>query len=171
VGIKEFAHPAVSTFSAVSAVGPTFFLATAMFTFVVQISSLIAEKELKLRQVLIDLPQSEVKNRINIAVPLQNCSIFHFWFLSSQAMNMMGLYDSAYWLSWLAWEGFLTLLSSLFLVLFGMMFQFDFFLHNSFAVVFFVFFLFQLNMVRVFPASRVGHCFTLCLFMVILVLN
>jgi hypothetical protein len=150
-------------------IGPTFFLAIAMFTFVVQISSLIAEKELKLRQVLIDLPQSEVKNRINIAVPLQNCSIFHFWFLSSQ--NMMGLYDSAYWLSWLTWEGFLTLFSSLFLVLFGMMFQFDFFLHNSFAVVFFVFFLFQLNMVRVFPARRIGHCLTLCLFVVILVLN
>ena len=81
---------------------------------------------------------------------------------------MMGLYDSAYWLSWLTWEGFLTLLSSLFLVLFGMMFQFDIFLHNSFAVVFLVFFLFQLNMVRVFPASRIGHCITLCLFMVIL---
>lgn len=84
---------------------------------------------------------------------------------------MMGLYDSAYWLSWLTWEGFLTLLSSLFLVLFGMMFQFDFFLHNSFAVVLLVFFLFQLNMVRVFSASCIGHCFTLCLFVVILVLN
>lgn len=113
VGFKEFAHPAVETFSAVAAVGPTFFLATAMFAFVFQISSLITEKELKLRQ----------------------------------AMNMMGLYDSAYWLSWLTWEGFLTLLSSLFLVLFGMMFQFDFFLHNSFAVVLLVFFLFQLNMI------------------------
>ncbi|XP_062168317.1 ABC transporter A family member 2-like isoform X2 [Alnus glutinosa] len=113
VGFKEFAHPAAETFSALGTIGPTFFLAIAMFTFVVQISSLIAEKELKLRQ----------------------------------AMNMMGLYDSAYWLSWLTWEGFLTLFSSLFLVLVGMMFQFDFFLHNSFAVVFFVFFLFQLNMI------------------------
>ncbi|KAL9667406.1 hypothetical protein QQ045_001763 [Rhodiola kirilowii] len=64
-----------------------------------------------------------------------------------QAMTMMGLYDSAYWVPWLTWEGIVTLLSSLFTVLFGMMFQFDFFLNNSFAVVFLVFFLFQLNMI------------------------
>jgi hypothetical protein len=170
VGFKEFAHPAVQTFSAVAVAGPTFFLAAVMFSFVIQISSLITERELKLRQVLTFL-QSKVKNRIDIAVPSQNCSIFHFWFLSPQAMNMMGLYDSAYWLSWLTWEGFLMLLSSLFLVLFGMMFQFDFFLNNSFAVVYLVFFLFQLNMVRVFPRSHIGHCFSLCLFVMILVLN
>ncbi|XP_050255430.1 ABC transporter A family member 2-like [Quercus robur] len=113
VGFKEFAHPAIDSFSAVGSVGPAFFLATAMFSFVFQISSLITEKELKLRQ----------------------------------AMSMMGLYDTAYWLSWLTWEGTLTLLSSLFIVLFGMMFQFDFFLHNSFLVVYLVFFLFQLNMI------------------------
>ncbi|PIN20633.1 Lipid exporter ABCA1 [Handroanthus impetiginosus] len=63
-----------------------------------------------------------------------------------QAMTMMGLYDTAYWLSWFTWEGMMTLLSSLLTVLFGMMFQFDFFLHNSFAAVFLLFFLFQLNM-------------------------
>lgn len=63
---------------------------------------------------------------------------------------MMGLYDTAYWLSWLSWEGIITLLSSLFTVLFGMMFQFDFFLNNSFEVVFLLFFLFQLNMVTYF---------------------
>ncbi|KAF8390226.1 hypothetical protein HHK36_024751 [Tetracentron sinense] len=113
VGLKEYPHPAVQIFSAVGTVGPTFFLAIAMFGFVFQISSLITEKELKLRQ----------------------------------AMSMMGLYESAYWLSWLTWEGIITLLSSLFLVLFGMMFQFDFFLNNSFAVVFLLFFLFQFNMV------------------------
>ncbi|KAL8225641.1 hypothetical protein R6Q57_018198 [Mikania cordata] len=113
VNLKEFAHPVVETFSSVGTVGPSFFLAIAMFGFVLQISSLIVEKELKLRQ----------------------------------AMSMMGLYDTAYWLSWLTWEGIITLISSLFTVLFGMMFQFDFFLHNSFSVVFFVFFLFQLNMV------------------------
>ncbi|XP_040989213.1 ABC transporter A family member 2-like isoform X2 [Juglans microcarpa x Juglans regia] len=113
VGFKEFAHPAVEIFSAVATVGPTFFLAAAMFAFVFNISSLITEKELKLRQ----------------------------------AMSMMGLYDSAYWLSWLTWEGILTLLSSVFLVLFGMLFQFDFFLNNSFEVVLLVFFLFQLNMI------------------------
>ncbi|XP_077245815.1 ABC transporter A family member 2-like [Tasmannia lanceolata] len=113
VGFKEFAHPAVETFSAVGTAGPTFFLAIAMFGFVFQVSSLITEKELKLRQ----------------------------------AMTIMGLYESAYWLSWLTWEAFLTLFSSLFSVLFGMMFQFDFFRHNSFAILFLVFFLFQFNMI------------------------
>ncbi|KAK1311874.1 ABC transporter A family member 2 [Acorus calamus] len=113
VGLKEFAHPAVDTFSAVGTAGPTFFLAIAMFGFVFQVSSLITEKELKLRQ----------------------------------AMSIMGLYDTAYWMSWLTWEAFLTLLSSLFSVLFGMMFQFDFFLNNNFGVLFLVFFLFQFNMI------------------------
>jgi hypothetical protein len=65
----------------------------------------------------------------------------------SQAMSIMGLYESAYWLSWLTWEAFLTLLSALFTVLFGMMFQFDFFLNNNFGILFLLFFLFQLNMV------------------------
>ncbi|KAH0691990.1 hypothetical protein KY290_020167 [Solanum tuberosum] len=113
VSLKEFAHPAFEVFSALRTIGPTFFLAVAMFGFVFQINALIIEKELKLRQ----------------------------------AMTMMGLYDTAYWLSWFTWEGFITLLSSLFTVLFGMMFQFDFFLNNNFAVVFLLFFLFQLNMV------------------------
>ncbi|XP_031505426.1 ABC transporter A family member 2-like [Nymphaea colorata] len=113
VGLKEFAHPALETFSAVGTAGPTFFLATAMFGFVLQVSSLISEKELKLRQ----------------------------------ALSIMGLYDSAYWLSWLTWETVLTLISSLFIVLFGMMFQFRFFLSNSFGVLFLVFFLFEFNMI------------------------
>ena len=43
----------------------------------------------------------------------------------------MGLYDSAYWFSWLTWEGIITLLSSLFITLFGMIFQFDMFLMNT----------------------------------------
>ncbi|MQM10037.1 hypothetical protein Taro_042924 [Colocasia esculenta] len=112
VGLKEFAHPATDTFSAVGTAGPTFFLAMAMFSFVFQISSVVTEKELKLRQ----------------------------------AMSIMGLYESAYWLSWLIWETFITLIAALFTVLFGMMFQFNFFLHNSFAVLFLLFFLFQFNM-------------------------
>lgn len=113
VGLKEFAHPAIETFSAVGSIGPTFFLAIAMFGFVFQITSLITEKELKLRQ----------------------------------ALTIMGLYDTAYWLSWLSWEGIIAALSSLFTVLFGMMFQFDFFLNNNFAVVYLLFFLFQINMI------------------------
>ncbi|ONM04752.1 ABC2 homolog 15 [Zea mays] len=112
VGFKEFAHPATETFSTIAQAGPTFFLAIAMFGFVFQISALVAEKELKLRQ----------------------------------AMSTMGLYESAYWLSWFTWEAFLTTLSALFTVLFGMMFQFDFFLHNNFGILFLLFFLFQLNM-------------------------
>lgn len=52
VAFKEFAHPAMNLFSAIESAGPAFFLATAMFGFVFQISSLLREKELKLRQVL-----------------------------------------------------------------------------------------------------------------------
>ncbi|KAK7836996.1 abc transporter a family member 2 [Quercus suber] len=126
VGFKEFAHPAIDSISAVGSLGPTFFLATAMFAFVFQTSSLITEKELKLRQ----------------------------------AMSMMGLYDTAYWLSWFTWEGALTLLSSLFIVLFGMMFQFDFFLHNSFLVVYLLFFLFQLNMLVTVSGFPYSHSFS-----------
>ncbi|CAN0901620.1 ABC transporter A family member 2 [Linum grandiflorum] len=113
VGLTEYAHPADDFFSALVAVGPAFFLAFAMFGFVLQITALVTEKELKLRQ----------------------------------AMSTMGLYDSAYWLSWITWEGIIALFSALFLVLFGLMFQFDFFKKNSFAVVFLVFFLFQVNMI------------------------
>ncbi|ERN03831.1 hypothetical protein AMTRI_Chr05g73820 [Amborella trichopoda] len=113
VSLREFAHPAIETFSAVASTGPVFFLAVAMFGFVFQVSSLVSEKELKLRQ----------------------------------AMSIMGIYESAYWLSWLIWETILTLISALFSVLFGMIFQFDFFLHNGFIVVFLVFLLFQFNMI------------------------
>ncbi|XP_057526863.1 ABC transporter A family member 2-like [Amaranthus tricolor] len=112
VGLKEFAHPPQDPFSVIGTIGPTFFLAVAMFGFVFQLSSLVMEKELKLRE----------------------------------AMNMMGLYDTAYWMSWIAWEGLLVVISSILIVLFGMMFQFDFFLHNNFAILFLVFCLFQLNM-------------------------
>lgn len=62
-------------------------------------------------------------------------------------MFIMGLYDSAYWLTWLTWDGFLTLVSVILLLLFGMMFQFNFFLKNSVVIVFLLFFLFQFNMV------------------------
>lgn len=53
VRLAEFAHPALEIFSALDTAGPAFFLATAMFGFVFQMTSLITEKELKLRQVLI----------------------------------------------------------------------------------------------------------------------
>ncbi len=85
-----------------------------------------------------------------------------------QMMTTMGLMDSAYWLTWLLWEVVLVFVSSLLLVCFGLLFQFDFFLHNNFGVLFFIFFLFSLNMVNSQPQSynkiitmRVCYCHVL----------
>ncbi|CAI7736838.1 unnamed protein product [Closterium sp. NIES-54] len=108
----EFAHPAISAFSAVGSAGATFLFAAAMFSFVTQASNLVTERELKLRQ----------------------------------AMSTMGLMDSVFWLTWFLWEVLLAIISCIFLVCFGMMFQFDFFLHNAFLVLFLMFFLFWLSM-------------------------
>ncbi|MCO5597008.1 hypothetical protein L7F22_051080 [Adiantum nelumboides] len=113
VAFKEFAHPNLETFSVAGRVGALFLFAASMFGFVVQMSSLVAERESRLRQ----------------------------------AMSIMGLLDSAYWLSWLLWEVVLVFVSSILIVLFGMMFQFYLFLHNSFGVIFFLFFLFQFNLI------------------------
>ena len=65
VSLKEFAHPALEIFAAINSVGPSFFLAAAMFGFVFQMTSLISEKELKLRQVL---PLLLVKNLSNLSI-------------------------------------------------------------------------------------------------------
>ncbi|CAI5527518.1 unnamed protein product [Closterium sp. Naga37s-1] len=108
----EFAHPAISAFSAVGSAGATFLFAAAMFSFVTQASNLVTERELKLRQ----------------------------------AMSTMGLMDSVFWLTWFLWEFLLAIISCILLVCFGMMFQFDFFLHNAFLVLFLMFFLFWLSM-------------------------
>ncbi|KAM3374694.1 ABC transporter A family member 9 [Capsicum galapagoense] len=122
VGLKEFAHPAmedpeaedsVQKFALDAFLSPIFFYAVSMFGFVFQISTMVLEKELKLRQ----------------------------------AMTVMGLFDSAYWCSWLIWEGIMAFLSSLLIVLFGMMFQVHLFLKNNFLILLLLFFLFQLNMV------------------------
>lgn len=147
VGFKEFAHPATETFSVVAQAGPTFFLAIAMFGFVFQISSLVSEKELRLRQVIIYAHPNLQYTFLLICCTCKSNILILIFFGHSQAMSIMGLYDSAYWLSWFTWEALLTLLAALFTVLFGMMFQFNFFLHNSFAILFLLFFLFQLNMV------------------------
>eukprot|EP00249_Psilotum_nudum_P021774 c28239_g1_i1 orf=514-3321(-) len=112
IAFKEFSHPALEVFSTVGTVGPTFLLAAVVFGFVIQMSNLVVEKELKLRQ----------------------------------AMTVMGLMNITYWLSWLIWEIMMGLVSSILLVLFGMMFQFYFFINNNFGVLFFMFFLFQFNM-------------------------
>lgn len=153
VGLKEFAHPPGEIFSAVARIGPTFFLAVAMFGFVFQISSLVTEKELKLRQVF-KFYCLKVRSAQVLLIPYKIIHVSNVMSLVlQQVMTMMGLYDSAYWLSWLTWEGTLVLLSSLFIVVFGMMFQFDFFLNNSFAVLFLLFFLFELNMVSTFLSN------------------
>eukprot|EP00475_Leptophrys_vorax_P029658 TRINITY_DN4376_c0_g2_i5.p1 TRINITY_DN4376_c0_g2~~TRINITY_DN4376_c0_g2_i5.p1 ORF type:complete len:983 (+),score=58.52 TRINITY_DN4376_c0_g2_i5:142-3090(+) len=63
-----------------------------------------------------------------------------------QAMATMGLMDSVYWLTWFVWEVSLSFIACILLVCFGMLFQFDFFLHNSFLVLFLMFFLFWVAM-------------------------
>ncbi|KAM7269348.1 hypothetical protein ACFE04_024845 [Oxalis oulophora] len=114
MGFKEFAHSVATNHQGASleTAYPIFLLAMAMFGFVFQMSSLITEKELKLRQ----------------------------------AMSMMGLYDSAYWLSWLVWDASMTLASAILTVAFGWMFRLDFLVKNNFLAVFLLFFLFQLNL-------------------------
>ncbi|MCL7043833.1 hypothetical protein MKW94_026562 [Papaver nudicaule] len=113
VNMKEFAHPATQYVSAMQTAGSIFLLAITIFPFISQMGSLVAEKELKLRQV----------------------------------MSIMGLYESAYWLSWLVWDTVIICISSLITVGLGVMARFDFFVHNSFVVVFLGFFLFQFSMV------------------------
>ena len=60
-----------------------------------------------------------------------------------QAMTVSGLLDSAFWVSWIFIELIISTLFSLLLMAFGSMFQFAFFLNNSFSVVFLLFLLFQ----------------------------
>lgn len=52
VAFSQFAHPAINAASVVGTVGPAFLLAATMFGFVIQLSNLVTEKELRLRQVL-----------------------------------------------------------------------------------------------------------------------
>lgn len=60
-----------------------------------------------------------------------------------QALRTSGMLDSAFWCSWIFIELIISVIFSLLLVGFGAMFQFDFFLKNSFLVVFLLFLLFQ----------------------------
>lgn len=60
-----------------------------------------------------------------------------------QALKTSGMLDSAFWCSWIFIELIMSVIFSLLLVGFGAMFQFDFFLKNSFSVVFLLFLLFQ----------------------------
>jgi ABC-type multidrug transport system ATPase subunit len=112
VDLKEFPHPALQTFSTVGTIGPLFFFSALLFSFVIQISSLVAERELKLRQ----------------------------------AMRTFGLPDSVFWCSWFSYSIFLNFWSSLFLSIFGCIFQFKLFLKNEFGTHLLLFFLFQNSM-------------------------
>jgi len=112
VNMREFAHPSFRASSTVGSIGPPFFFAAAMFSFVIAVGSVVNERETKLRQ----------------------------------AMEGMGLRRSVFWLTWLLYEVFMILVSSLFLVLCGAIFQFNLFLKNSFGLTFFLLFLFQLAM-------------------------
>lgn len=60
-----------------------------------------------------------------------------------QALKTSGMLDSAFWCSWIFIELIISVIFTLLLVGFGAMFQFDFFLKNSFSVVFLLFLLFQ----------------------------
>jgi len=74
-----------------------------------------------------------------------------------QALRTMGMLDSAYWMSWAAWEVVMIFITTMVIIISGFIFQFDFFKDNSFGLVFFLFFLFQLSM------SALGFVFTVFL--------
>eukprot|EP01025_Chloroclados_australasicus_P050566 TRINITY_DN5830_c0_g3_i2.p1 TRINITY_DN5830_c0_g3~~TRINITY_DN5830_c0_g3_i2.p1 ORF type:complete len:1015 (-),score=90.81 TRINITY_DN5830_c0_g3_i2:310-3354(-) len=62
------------------------------------------------------------------------------------AMVTMGMLDSSYWISWLSYELVFTFISSLLMVVFGLVFQFDMFLNNDFGLLLMLFWLFQMAM-------------------------
>jgi hypothetical protein len=63
-----------------------------------------------------------------------------------QALRTMGMMDSAFWLSWGAWELTLAFFTGHIITIFGMILQFNLFIKNSYGLLFFLFFLFQLAM-------------------------
>ncbi|GAB2248821.1 hypothetical protein Droror1_Dr00012180 [Drosera rotundifolia] len=121
VGLKKYPHPNLggdtSTNGGVDfgTVASICLIVILQFSFTFQLHSIVAERELKLRQ----------------------------------AMNIMGLHDSAYWISWLIWEGVMIIISSVLTTLAGMMLRFELFLNNSFVIFFLLFFTFQLNMIAI----------------------
>ncbi|EFJ52653.1 hypothetical protein VOLCADRAFT_85850 [Volvox carteri f. nagariensis] len=110
--LKEFAHPAIAAVSVLGQVLGPFVFAACMFSFVIQIGVVVAEKELGLKQ----------------------------------ALRTMGMSDSAYWLSWGVWEVTLSFFVAHSICIYGLILQFDLFLHNNYGLLFFLFFLFQLSM-------------------------
>lgn len=57
----------------------------------------------------------------------------------------MGMMDSAFWLSWGAWEFTLAFFTGNIIAIFGLILQFNLFLKNNYGLLFFLFFLFQVN--------------------------
>ncbi|PSC73682.1 ABC transporter A family member 2 [Micractinium conductrix] len=112
VSSSMFAHPTTNSLNIVGQVIGGFVFASNLFSTVLVLSGIVAEREQGLRQ----------------------------------ALKTMGMLESAFWLSWLAVEVLAAVLFALLLIAFGAMFQFQFFLINSFGLVFLLFFLFQLAM-------------------------
>ncbi|XP_026438508.1 ABC transporter A family member 11-like [Papaver somniferum] len=149
--LKEFAHPSTEYVSAMASAGWVFLLAITMFPFISQIGSLVAERELKLRQVLRyaliqALKVLECNTFFSDSFILCETQFFPTYSLL-QAMSIMGLYESAYWLSWLVWDTVMICIASLLTIIVGLISRFDFFVQNSFVVTFLTFFLFQLSMI------------------------
>jgi len=112
--LQVFAHPQSEKPPPIrsGSMAPLFLFSAAIFPFVMQMSDLITERELKLRQ----------------------------------SLNVMGMMDSAYWVSWHIFHIITGLLGSLVLCLAGIAFRYDVFVHNDFGVLFFTFFFFSLAM-------------------------
>jgi len=62
-------------------------------------------------------------------------------------MEMMGLYKSVYWLSWFIIYFVLIFINTIATILFGMLFQYSFFLNTNFFVLFILFFTFGIGMI------------------------
>ena len=60
-----------------------------------------------------------------------------------QGMKNAGMMDSAYWISWSFWETVMNALTSMLVVITGMVFGFRIFTENNFGLTFLLYFLFQ----------------------------
>jgi len=112
VALSGFAHPPVDDFSLVGTLVSPFTFAAVMFSFVLVIAAVVAEREQRLRQ----------------------------------ALRTMGMLDSAFWLSWAAWELILSALTAVLLAAFGAMWQFRLYKENDFSLIFVLFLLFLMAM-------------------------
>ena len=62
------------------------------------------------------------------------------------ALRNMGMRESAYWASWVAYDAAMALLGALLIVVFGLVLQFDYFKRNDFALPLVLFWLFGMAM-------------------------